>query len=120
MKRCLHILVSLIAGLILTAQLSAQCDPDTANCKDIGDPGQFCPLDLPRAGLNALYDEVVTVIAPGTYEFFGNELTIFYIEIDSVKNLPPGIDYLPNADTLFPDTAYCIQLTGTPTKEVQS
>lgn len=108
----------LILALVIFSgtMLCAQCEPDTANCEDIGDPGQFCPLDLPRAGLNALYDEVVTIIAPGTYEFFANELTIFYIEIDSVKNLPPGIDYLPNADTLFPDTAYCIQLTGTPTQ----
>ncbi len=30
--------------------------------------------------------------------------------------MPPGIDYFPNADILYPDTAYCIQLTGTPTQ----
>jgi hypothetical protein len=116
MKRFLLILVSLIAGLLLTAQLSAQCVPDTANCEDIGDPGQFCPLDLPRAGLNVLYDETVTVIPPGAFVFEGIQLNILHIKIDSVKNMPPGIDYYPNADILFPDTAYCIQLTGTPTE----
>lgn len=111
-----RLLLILALAIFSGMKLFAQCEPDTANCEDIGDPGQFCPLDLPRAGLNVLYDEVVTVIAPGTYEFFGNELTIFYIEIDSVKNLPPGIDYFPNAEIFYPDTAYCIQLTGTSTQ----
>ncbi len=97
-------------------QLFAQCEPDTANCEDIGDPGQICPSELPKAGLNDLYDEVVTILPPGSYPFYGAELTIFHIEIDSVKNLPPGIDYFPNADILFPDTAYCIQLMGTPSQ----
>jgi len=103
--------------LIFTGEiLSAQCVPDTENCVDTGDPGQFCPLNLPKAGLNVLYDEVVTVIPPGSYEILGTELTILYIEIDSVKNIPPGISYFPNADRLYPDTAYCIQLTGIPTQ----
>ncbi len=44
----------LIAISIFTAlTLSAQCEPDTANCKDIGDPGQICPTNLPDAMLNA-------------------------------------------------------------------
>ncbi len=115
-KNRARLLIILALAIFSGMKLSAQCEPDTANCEDIGDPGQFCPLNLPRAGLNVLYDEVVTIIAPGTYEFFGNELTIFYIEIDSVKNLPPGIDYFPNADIFYPDTAYCIQLTGTPSQ----
>jgi len=117
---CLNHRASILIILALVQfsgmKVSAQCEPDTANCEDIGDPGQICPNILPKAGLNVLYDEVVTVLPPGSYSFLGNELTIFYIEIDSVKNLPPGIDYFPNADTLFPDTAYCIQLTGTPTQ----
>ncbi len=115
-KHRTKLLLILVLAIFSGMKLFSQCDPDTANCEDIGDPGQFCPLNLPQAGLNVLYDEVVTVIAPGTFPIFETELTIFYIEIDSVKNLPPGIDYLPNADTLFPDTAYCIQLTGTPTQ----
>ncbi|MDF1574507.1 MAG: T9SS type A sorting domain-containing protein [Bacteroidales bacterium] len=106
----------LIIGFLTSMQISAQCIPDTVNCIDIGAPGQFCPDKLPDAGLAVLYDEVVTVIAPGSapppYEMWN----IDYIEIDSVKNLPPGIDYFPNADVFFPDTSYCIQLTGTPTQ----
>jgi len=110
-------LMALLAIVILTGmKLSAQCVPDTVNCEDIGDPGQFCPVDLPLAVVNVLYDEVVTVIPPGTYEILSSTVTISYIIIDSVNNLPPGIDYYPNADILYPDTAYCIQLTGTPTQ----
>jgi len=111
-----RLLLILALAIVAGIKLSAQCIPDTANCEDIGDPGQFCPLLLPKAGLNILYDEVVTIIAPGAYPIGGTELTIHYIEIDSVKNLPPGIDYFPNADIFYPDTAYCIQLTGTPSQ----
>jgi hypothetical protein len=107
----------IVLGLACAFQVSAQCIPDTVNCVDTtGNPGEFCPLDLPDAGLNAVYDQTITVIPPGSFLFSGLELTIFHIEIDSVLNLPPGIDYFPNADTLFPDTAYCIQLNGTPTE----
>jgi hypothetical protein len=116
MKRTATLLALMIAGLTGFTQLSAQCDPDTENCIDTGEPGQFCPLSLPDAGLNTLYDEVVTIIPPGAYTVFGNDVTILFIEIDSVKNLPPGVDYFPNSDRFYPDTAYCIQLTGTPTQ----
>lgn len=116
MKRAAILLATMIFGLLISMQLSAQCDPDTVNCEDIGTPGQFCPLKLPHAGLNVLYDETVTVIPPGAFVFEGIQLNILHIRIDSVKNMPPGIDYYPNADILFPDTAYCIQLTGTPTE----
>ncbi len=116
MKRTTILLATMIIGLLISAQLSAQCDPDTVNCEDIGNPGQFCPLILPHAGLNVLYDETVTVIPPGAFVFEGIQLNIIHIRIDSVENMPPGIDYFPNADTLYPDTAYCIQLTGIPTE----
>jgi len=117
MKKAVHILLAMTMGLIASVQLSAQCVPDTVTCVDTtGKPGEVCPVDLPNGGLNALYDETVTIIPPGSYVFWGLEWTILYIEIDSVKNLPPGIDYFPNADIFFPDTAYCIQLNGTPTQ----
>jgi len=115
-KQRARLIIFLAIGICSGMKLSAQCVPDTVNCKDIGDPGEFCPLDLPRAGLDVLYDEVVTIIPPGSYEIFSNLLTILHIEIDSVKNLPPGIEYFPNADIFYPDTAYCIQLTGTPSQ----
>lgn len=116
MKRTATLITALILGFFALIQLSAQCEPDTVNCIDTGTPGQFCPMQLPDAGLNVLYDEVVTVIAPGNPPPPYETWVIYYIEIDSVKNLPPGIDYFPNADRFYPDTAYCIQLTGTPTQ----
>jgi hypothetical protein len=112
-KRSLFIPIMLI---VTGGILSAQCVPDTVNCVDTDESGQFCPMDLPQAGLNVLYDEVVTIIAPGIKQTQYGEVTIHYIEIDSVKNLPPGLSYFPNADIFYPDSAYCIQLTGTPTQ----
>ena len=116
MNRLAPILTSLILCLFVSVQLNAQCEADTVNCKDIAEPGQICPPILPEAGLNDLYDEVVTILPPGSFNLWGNELSIYYIEIDSIKNLPPGIDYFPNAERMYPDTAYCAQLTGTPTQ----
>jgi hypothetical protein len=115
MKKNARVMVLIAITVFSGMEMYAQCTPD-ATCVDIGDPGQFCPLDLPTGVLNVLYDEVVTVIPPGSFSIQGLELTILYIQIDSVKNMPPGIDYFPNADRLYPDTAYCIQLTGTPTQ----
>lgn len=115
MKKAIHIFLISILGSLASMELSAQCIPDTVNCVDTtGNPGEFCPLDLPDAGLGLLYDETITIIPPASYLFGDEELSIFHIVIDSVKNLPPGIDYFPNADIFFPDTAYCIQLNGTP------
>lgn len=115
MKRTAGVIGLCIFGFINALVLSGQCEPDTVNCKDTGDPGQICPQVLPDAGLNVLYDEVVTVIPPAADSVGNTLITIAYIVVDSVKNLPPGIDYFPNADIFFPDTAYCIQITGTPT-----
>jgi hypothetical protein len=115
MKKSVRVMVIVAITIFSGMELFAQCTPD-ATCVDIGDPGQFCPLDLPGGAINVLYDETVTVIPPGSFHYLSFDLTIYYIEIDSVKNLPPGIDYFPNAAKLYPDTAYCIQLTGTPTQ----
>lgn len=116
MKNRAKFLVLLAIVMFSGSALYGQCTPDPT-CEDIDEPGQFCPLDLPKGVINVLYDETVTVIPPGTYEVQpGFEVTILYIEIDTVINMPTGIEYFPNEDTLYPETAYCIQLTGTPTE----
>jgi hypothetical protein len=116
MKNRAKILVLLAIGMSAGLTLYGQCTPDPA-CVDNDDkPGQFCPLDLKVGLINKPYNETVTVIPPGTFEILGNVVTILYIEIDTVLDLPPGIEYFPNEDTLYPGTAYCIQLTGTPTQ----
>jgi len=118
MKNKANFLALLALGMLLSSALYGQCTPDPACVDDDNKPGQFCPLDLKIGLINKPYTETVTVIPPGSFLIpeYGLELTILYIEIDSVKNLPPGIDYFPNEDTLYPETSYCIQLTGTPTQ----
>ena len=96
--------------------INAQCEPDTVNCKDTGDPGQICPANLPDAVLNEAYDEVITVIAPDTASLGIIQIGIAYIIVDSVLNLPPGINYSANAEKFYPDSAYCIQVAGTPSE----
>ena len=115
MKNRASVLLICAITIFSGMELYAQCVPDPG-CVDIGESGQFCPLDLPGGVLNVPYDETVTVIPPGSFKYGNFDVTIHYIKIDSVKNMPPGIDYLPNADLLYPDTAYCILLSGTPTQ----
>lgn len=104
-----------VAFLMLTGITGfGQCIPDTVNCKDLNDPGEICPSTLPAATVNVLYDETITVIPPDQAVLGTTPVEIVYIEIDSVKNLPEGIDYFPNASKFYADTAYCIQLAGTP------
>ena len=118
MKNKAKFLALLALGMLLSSALYGQCTPDPACVDEDDKPGQFCPLDLKIGLINKPYNETVTIIPPGSFVIpdYGLELTILYIEIDSVNNLPPGIDYFPNEDTLYPETSYCIQLTGTPTQ----
>lgn len=114
LKNSAAILSALVIMCFTGLQLSGQCVPDTENCIDTDETGKFCPLILPQAVLNLPYEETITVIPPSSFVILSTELTILHIEIDSVKNLPPGIDYYPNADTFYAGTAYCINLEGTP------
>ncbi len=93
-----------------------QCVPDTANCKDIDKPGQICPDSLPVAVLNTYYEQVFTIIPPYEFDLGDGVIPIYKIVLDSVTNLPPGISYEPNATELFPDSAYCVLISGTPTE----
>lgn len=117
MKKITHSLIILGISLFSGLEISAQCVPDTVNCKDTGNPGEFCPRKLEDATVGVNYDAVITVIPPSLFEYQGNVLDIIYIEVDSVLNLPPGIEYETNADTFYADTAYCIHISGTPTME---
>ena len=91
-----------------------QCVADTANCKDIDKPGQICPDSLPVAVLNIYYYQVVTIIPPYEYDLGGGIIPIIKIVLDSVTNLPPGLSYEANATEMFPDSAYCVLISGTP------
>lgn len=117
MKNKERFLILLAILMMAGIRANGQCTTDE-NCVDDDDtPGQFCPMDLPNGAINVLYDETVTIIPPGSFDVPDiGIVTINFIMIDSVENLPLGIDYFPNADTLYPDNSYCIQLNGTPTE----
>ena len=115
MKRFLHILATLLAGLFLSAQLSAQCTPDPG-CLDTLLPGEYCPENFPPLLLNVPYDEVITFILALEIEHGGNTYTLDSIAVDSVRNIPPGLTYSSSSNGYVPGTAYCSQLSGTPTQ----
>jgi hypothetical protein len=114
MKNIQALLVLLALALLPSMRLNAQCEPDTANCKDTGEPGQICPPNLPDAMLNEAYDEVITVIAPDTASVGELTVGLAYVTVDTVGNLPPGLTYVLNDEIFYPDSAYCIQIFGTP------
>ena len=94
MKNRADILVLLILGMMAGSLVYGQCTPDPSCVDDDDIPGQFCPRELPDGVLNILYEETVTVIPPGIFEIQDmGTVTINHIKIDSVENLPPGIDY---------------------------
>jgi hypothetical protein len=96
------------------ANLYPQCIPD-ANCHDTLLPGEICPSALPDAFLGIPYNQTVTILPPPTAILYDVGITIFKIHVDTVSNLPPGIMYETNATDMFPGTAYCVLLSGTPT-----
>ncbi len=109
----------LIVALLLTGNTFvsySQCEPDLVNCIDVGDPGQICPAELANGILDVAYEENITVITPDTVSILDAKIAIEKITLDSIKNLPPGLDF--NSETLefFPNEAYCVSITGTPTE----
>src|SRR4030042_3016899 len=102
--------------IIISSQISfAQCEPDTVNCKDVLLPGEICPLILPEGIVNESYEEVFTFIPPYQAVLEYGIIDIVKIVIDTVGNLPPGLNYQTNSDTFYVDTAYCVLLSGIPT-----
>ncbi|MBA7575609.1 hypothetical protein ES708_17440 [subsurface metagenome] len=104
----------LITGISISGY--GQCVPDTDNCEDIDKPGQICPDSLPVAVLNTPYEQVITIIPPYEFDLGDGVIPIYKIVLDTVTNLPPGISYEANATELFPDSAYCVLISGTPTE----
>jgi hypothetical protein len=113
MKRSIRIAAFLAISMFAAHSVHSQCVPDTS-CKDINLPGEICPGRLSDATVNMEYNEVITVIPPSQYTAGELTLTIAYIILDSVVNLPEGITYQANATTMYADSLYCISITGTP------
>jgi len=114
MKKGVWLISTAIMMTGATLGIRAQCTPDTVNCVDTGEPGEFCPKNLPAATVDVAYDETITIIAPGSFNYLGSTIPIAYIIVDSVLNLPEGIGYQANAVKFYPDTAYCVQISGVP------
>ena len=93
----------------------SQCLPDTANCKDVGDPGEICPDSLSLGMQGVPYGEVITIISPDEVTIGEGSTPLVKIRLDTVLNLPPGIIYESEHNEFFPDSVYCISLSGTPT-----
>lgn len=115
MKKRARIFAILGISVFAVHAAYTQCEPDTANCKDTGEPGQICPRFLPEVTVNVPYNEVITIIAPDSATVQNLTIGLHHIVVDSVTNLPPGIEYFANAAAFYPDSAYCVQITGTPT-----
>jgi len=91
----------------------SQCIPDT-NCIDINEPGQICPDSLPAGQQGVAYSQVFTIIAPDSADVGGLLIGLNKIQIDTVTNLPPGLSYYNENNDFFPDSIYCIEISGTP------
>lgn len=104
----------MMAGFFTSVSLFGQCIPDPENCEDTGELIQICPRGLPEANIGAYYEEVFTVIPPGEIAFGTITFYIDYILVDSIVNMPEGISFVANADKFYADSAYCIQIYGTP------
>jgi len=115
MNRTFNILVTLMAGLFITTYISAQCTPDPL-CLDTLEPGEYCPQSFPPLILDVAYDEQITFILALEIEHEGTTYTLDSLAIDSVRNIPPGLTYSSSANGYVPGTAYCSQLSGTPTQ----
>jgi len=116
MKKQTLWLLSIALIILKAGNVYSQCIPDTVTCKDTLLPGQICPEVLPAGFLDVPYNQTVTILPPSSFLLFDVPITIVKIRIDTITNLPPGIVYQSNAIELYPDTAYCVLLSGIPTQ----
>jgi hypothetical protein len=115
MKKRLYTSIFIVSVLFSGIYTSnAQCEPDTVTCKDTLQQGAICPNALPDGYVGVPYSEVITIVPPGQYNYNGIMVSVLNLVVDEVTNMPPGITYEASADTLFPDSAYCVLISGTP------
>lgn len=115
MKNLVLICLLMLLPILSFYKIYGQCTPDTIGCVDELLPGEICPDTLPEGELGVEYNQTVTIWPPATYSSEGFTVTIVKIQIISVDSLPPGLEYEVNAENLYPDTAYCSLISGTPT-----
>ena len=115
MKALRFTLLLIICISLCKLSLHAQCEPDTANCKDDDEiAGQLCPQELADGITDNWYEEVITIIPPGEFVMGSTVILINYILIDSINNLPEGLTWEANTELFYADSAYCVLISGTP------
>jgi hypothetical protein len=115
LKGVLRLLAVLIFGFGFSLQLSAQCSIDP-KCTGSLEPGEYCPEIWLPVVLDVPYDATITFILAQEFEHNGTIYAFDSLVIDSVRNIPPGLTYNSSANRYVPDSAYCSQLSGTPTQ----
>jgi hypothetical protein len=114
MKKLVLISLVIILPALYSLRISGQCTPDTINCIDTLLPGEICPDTLPPGEVGVEYNQTVTILPPSYFNFGEGVVTIVKIHIISVDSLPEGLEYAANAEDMYPDTAYCVLVSGTP------
>ena len=114
--RRFFILMSISGILILglSQRGFSQCEPDLVSCVDVDEPGQMCPSVLPDGFVDEYYEQIITVLTPKSGNVGGLNINVHKLKLESIENLPAGIDYQTTTDEFYADEAYCVSLTGTP------
>jgi len=115
MKNLIILSIVMLLPLINFYEICGQCTADTISCVDELLPGEVCPDTLPPGELGIEYNQTVTILPPPYFNFGEGIVTIVKIQIVSIDSLPAGLGYEVNAVDLYPDTAYCALISGTPT-----
>ncbi len=99
------------------------CEPDSAFLASgaIVFPTPFVNdtlgIGIPQpACINDSFEVIFFLNAPPTITFAGVDIIVNWIRVDSVTNLPAGLDIECSVDNcqIFPDSLACIRLSGTP------
>ena len=114
MKYLTGIILGFILIFGLTEKSFAQCEPDTENCIDVGDPGEVCPDVLPVGYLGEQYQQNITILSPESGRVGELNITLAKIRLESIENLPPGITFNFEEKEFFPNEVYCVSLDGIP------
>lgn len=99
----------------LNGHLLGQCTPDTTCTDTGGEPGQICPDSIPRGVIGEAYETIVTILPPPAALVFNQTIPVLKIHLDTIQNLPDGIEYVIDNGDMYPDSLYCLVLHGIPT-----
>lgn len=109
--------ILLIAVVFAAVQVNAQCTPTAAT----GSPGITPVTDsLPCAVFNEPYNETIFVENFATQVISGATVTMNFLRVDSVTNLPCGMTYQlnPANGQLGSGATGCLQISGTSTDAI--